>query len=112
MERRLIGILLDDVRIRCGGAYGCYALYTGGLVCICLGNGYVLAVRRLASEPRLAANIEVDLVLGMPVGILAFPYLFLARCGAVCADALDSDLRICTGCVRLGAGDHAVVVGD
>ena len=41
-----------------------------------------------------------------------FHGLVLDRCGAVGADALDSDLRVGDGCVRLGAADHTVVVGD
>ena len=94
------------------GAYAGYAIHAGGLVGIRLGYGYDLAVRRLEPEPRLAANIQVDFVLGMLEDLETFHGLVLDRCGAVGADALDSDLRVGDGCVRLGAADHAVVVGD
>ena len=92
-----LGVFDDDFRIRCVGAYAGNALHTGGLVRICLGHCYDLAVRRLEPEPRLAANIEVDLVLWMPEDLVALDGLVLDRCGAVGADALDSDLRFGDG---------------
>ena len=76
------------------------------------GNGYDFAVRRLELEPRLAAYIEVDLILGMLEDFETFHSLVLDRYGAVYTDALDSNLSIGDGCIRLGTADHTVVIGN
>lgn len=92
--------------------YAGYALHAQEPVGIRPGHGYDLAIRRLEPRPRLDANIEVDLILWMLEDLVVLDGLVLDRCGAVDADALDSDYCIFDGCVRLGAADHAVVVGD
>ena len=48
----------------------------------------------------------------MPEDLVAFNGLILNRCGAVDTDALDSDLRVGDGFVRLKATDNTVVVCD
>ena len=75
---------------------------------------YALKTAMISPFDALSLNLGLPHTsrLGMLENLAAFHGLVLDRYGAVYADALDSNLSIGNGCIRLGTADHTVVIGN